>query len=648
MTPLSITHLGFFAVIALYLCAFHNAGQATVIALFLIGITAELLPRALRRIFLPEMLLIVGIIGCWLWLLPREQAEALHAAAGMAISYWLLVPSRLGMLRWVLSLAIVELLLQSRTSAVAMSSLVCVPIGLAALGIDSWLCQALPARASSRLKAQAGASLIRWALVPTALAVVSAIGVGSWVVNETAHHHALQLAAENGTSKRQRPATVIGLEDSLTIGQHESVDRDPRVAARLSWDTGPDPSGTVYLRAMALSGLVLNGSTLAWQPDRAGTLQPAPPATHQPTRWARVLRMPTRDDVVLRPDGGDAVDLDGLVSDHDGNLYRPRLGEALRSYRADFDDGQLVADAATLEQYRVLDPRLDTLPWAEIEDTRWRTVSPERAAVLIRERLHERCHYDLEKLPTPAPGDAGVIRGFLFGRSEAERRGHCQYFATAAVLLLRRAGHTARCVVGFASEEIDDRGVVFRGLHAHAWTELVNAQGRWQRFDPTPSTRNTRIFEGLPAFDQDHRDLTREEAQPQELPAVAIGTDATVAALARRWWPAWLPLVLIALLGLVILQRRRRGTVPVDPRLAELQRRNDDLVRLAVSLGVPVSPATTLSEVATELERRTGVDLHRHLDAHLAARYGNGPVPVPWPMDQLRQGARLRTSVIKK
>lgn len=639
MTPLSTTHLGFMAVIAFYLCAFHGAGEAAVLALFITGVVAELLPRGLRRLFLPELLLIFGIAACWVWLVPRDNTEAIHAAAGMAIAYWLLVPSRLGMLRWVLSLVIVELLLQSRTANVAMSSLVCVPIGLAALGIDSWMCGAISARASARLKAQSGSSLVRWALVPTAVVVMAAISAGAWVVKEAAYHHAA--ANKPDPSTKRHPTVVNGLQESMSIGQHDNVDRDPRVAARLSWETGADPTGTVYLRAMALSELVLDGPTLSWKPDRAKNLEPAPPATHQPTRWARVLRMPSHDDLVLRPDGGDAVDLDGLVVDYDGNHYRPQLGEALRSYRADFDDGQLEADPAKMHRYRDLDPRLEALPWSEIEDGRWRTVSPERAAVLVRERLGERCSYALEKLPTSFEGPGGVLRTFLFSRDESQRRGHCQYFATAAVLLLRRAGHTARCVVGFASDEIDDRGVVFRGLHAHAWIEVVNAQGRWQRFDPTPASYLFQRVDGV-EFPTDGPQTLQDEPQPQELPPVELPAAAMVGTIARRWWPLLFPLGLLLIAAVVLLVRRVTATRKIDPRLAELQRRNDDLVRLAVSLGVAVTPATTLSELAGALERRTGVALEHHLDAHLAARYGHGPLPEPWPIEALRNGARAK------
>lgn len=643
MTPLSTTHLGFLALIALYLCAFHGAAEAPVVTLFLIGVAAELLPRGLRRLFVPELMLILGVAACWFWLVPSNVPDAIHGAAGMAIAYWLLVPSRLGMLRWVLSLVIVELLLQSRNANIALSALVSVPIGLAALGIDSWLCGAITARASARLKTQAGNSLIRWALVPVAVVVMAAISAGSWVVKEAAHHHAATQAAD--PKNPRRPPVVIGLQESMSIGQHDTVDRDPRIAARLSWETGADPTGTVYLRAMALSDLVLEGSSLSWKPDRSNNYLPAPPASHQPTRWARVLRMPSHDDVVLRPDGGDAVDLDGLVIDADKNFFRPQLGEALRSYRADFDDGQLEADPATLARYRTIDPRLEALPWAEIEEARWKTASPERAAALVRERLGERCHYDLEKLPAPADGPGGVLRGFLFGRTEAERRGHCQYFATAAVLLLRRAGHTARCVVGFASDEIDDRGVVFRGLHAHAWVEVVNAQGRWQRVDPTPSSFLKIRVDGL-NFGPENTGALANEPQPEELPPVKAAQENTVNAIARRWWALLLPFAALALLALILLLRRQGGKRQLDPRLAELQRRNDDLVRFAVSLGVSVTPATTLSDLAGELQRRTGVDLASHLDAHLAARYGNGPMPEPWPIDRLRQAVRGKPTAV--
>jgi hypothetical protein len=185
-------------------------------------------------------------------------------------------------------------------------------------------------------------------------------------------------------------------------------------------------------------------------------------------------------------------------------------------------------------------------------------------------------------------------------------------------------------------------------LHAHAWTEIINAQGRWQRFDPTPSAARDRlIVEGVD-FGPDRTGINHDEQQPEELPAVPEPVKTSAAAsLIKNWWPVLLPIGAL-ILFIVIVQLRRAPRIIIDPHLAELQRRNDDLIRLALALGVPVTPSTTLSDLAMELERRTGVNLNHHLDAHLAARYGNGPMPAPWPLDELRQGAKSRAAIAQK
>ncbi len=65
------------------------------------------------------------------------------------------------------------------------------------------------------------------------------------------------------------------------------------------------------------------------------------------------------------------------------------------------------------------------------------------------------------------------------------RRGHCEYFATATVLLLRRLNFPTRYAVGYAVHEPAARGYVVRERDAHAWC-LVWRDGTWQDFDTTP------------------------------------------------------------------------------------------------------------------------------------------------------------------
>jgi hypothetical protein len=66
--------------------------------------------------------------------------------------------------------------------------------------------------------------------------------------------------------------------------------------------------------------------------------------------------------------------------------------------------------------------------------------------------------------------------------------GHCEYFAAATTLLLRKAGIPARYAIGYSVQEQNARktGYIVRSRHAHAWC-LVYVNGRWQDFDTTPS-----------------------------------------------------------------------------------------------------------------------------------------------------------------
>jgi hypothetical protein len=69
------------------------------------------------------------------------------------------------------------------------------------------------------------------------------------------------------------------------------------------------------------------------------------------------------------------------------------------------------------------------------------------------------------------------------------KRGHCEYFATAAALLLRAADVPARYCVGYAVMEKDMKRneFVIRGTHGHAWTRVWDeSKGLWIDFDPTP------------------------------------------------------------------------------------------------------------------------------------------------------------------
>lgn len=68
------------------------------------------------------------------------------------------------------------------------------------------------------------------------------------------------------------------------------------------------------------------------------------------------------------------------------------------------------------------------------------------------------------------------------------KHGHCEYFASASVLLLRQLGIPARYVIGYAVQEYSSMIDMFivRQRHAHAWA-IAFVDGAWQVVDTTPS-----------------------------------------------------------------------------------------------------------------------------------------------------------------
>ena len=69
------------------------------------------------------------------------------------------------------------------------------------------------------------------------------------------------------------------------------------------------------------------------------------------------------------------------------------------------------------------------------------------------------------------------------------RSGHCEYFATATVLLLRRIGIPARYATGYSIHEESGDGYVVRLSDAHAWTLVWDkSQKHWFDFETTPAS----------------------------------------------------------------------------------------------------------------------------------------------------------------
>lgn len=88
-----------------------------------------------------------------------------------------------------------------------------------------------------------------------------------------------------------------------------------------------------------------------------------------------------------------------------------------------------------------------------------------------------------------------TVDEFLFD----SRRGFCEHYAAAFVVLMRAADIPARVVTGYQGGTLNniDNYLVVRQRDAHAWAEIWLAGQGWTRIDPTSAVAPARISQGI-------------------------------------------------------------------------------------------------------------------------------------------------------
>ena len=121
----------------------------------------------------------------------------------------------------------------------------------------------------------------------------------------------------------------------------------------------------------------------------------------------------------------------------------------------------------------------------------------------IEEYLQTQFGYTLEQ----KAGGEQPLSDFLFN----VREGHCEYFATAMVMMLRTQGIAARVVNGFQRGEYNETAEMYvvKQKNAHSWVEVYFPREKaWITFDPTPSVGQnlTATEAGMLGFAQKYLD----------------------------------------------------------------------------------------------------------------------------------------------
>lgn len=149
--------------------------------------------------------------------------------------------------------------------------------------------------------------------------------------------------------------------------------------------------------------------------------------------------------------------------------------------RVSYDEGAEHATVAgDLHVPEALVPMLDRV----IAEHRLAKASPRETLAAIERFFADRFSYSLDLSNPGNQGSSRTISDFLV----RDHKGHCEFFATATTLLLRRAGVPSRYTVGYSAQEYSalERAFVVRHRHAHAWTSAL-VDGKWVTVDTTPA-----------------------------------------------------------------------------------------------------------------------------------------------------------------
>lgn len=327
---------------------------------------------------------------------------------------------------------------------------------------------------------------------------------------------------------------VSGLSLSSRLGDVEQLALSPRVALRV-WSTEPqDLRARVKTR---FDGRVWYAPPGGRTPLAEDGAVPAAPTTGREVS-SRILVEEMSAPVILAParvvrtqlPAGAHVDEAGILAG-----VKPRYYTIVNRREGDLAQEAEAPDPACLEVHATVDPRLRGLAaqlgQGDAEERVRRTAA----------YLGEHCRYSLK---VGAFRSEDPVGEFVFDK----KRGYCEYFASATVVLLRLQGVPARYVLGFGVRESNKEGdqYVVRDSDAHAWAEAYVPGRGWVAVDATPADqydalraplRGGSLMDRLRAW-WAHLVVLWEEARWHHALILAVVVGAVMAAWKRPRRPA--------------------------------------------------------------------------------------------------------------
>ena len=293
-----------------------------------------------------------------------------------------------------------------------------------------------------------------------------------------------------------------GLSNSMTPGSIGKLIESRQIAFRAKFEGEAPGPEQLYWRGPVFGNF--NGRT--WTPLTRRSAEPAPLAieaernslveytvTLEPHQrdWLFALEAPAGLPQTSEFNPRLTSEMELLA----GDLVRERVRYSMRSYMG-FRVGRN-ADPLELQDWLVLPPGFNprTQGFASDLQKRVTTTGDDRDLRLVRAALEHFRRDGFAYTLTPPRLGRNSVDEFLFDT----KRGFCEHYSSAFVVLMRSLGIPARVVTGYQGGELNpiDGFVTVRQSDAHAWSEVWLKGRGWVRVDPTAAVAPVRVDRAL-------------------------------------------------------------------------------------------------------------------------------------------------------
>ncbi|MAT93273.1 MAG: transglutaminase [Halioglobus sp.] len=291
-------------------------------------------------------------------------------------------------------------------------------------------------------------------------------------------------------------AGKTGMSDFMRPGDVARLSQSDEVAFRVRFDGDIPPQSELYWRGLVFSQLKQGTwTTLGYYQVPADQQRPADVAVQgQPLSYS-VIMEPSRQNWLYGLHYAHSSHA-GVMHTADFRLHSPMPLETEFMYSAMSWPG--TPAETELSDWRrktetTLPPKGDMRTRELARSLREDAGSDAAFVDAVLRRFHEQ-EYRYTLQPGTLPERDGMDH-FIF----ESRRGFCEHYAYAFVLMMRAAGVPARVVAGYQGGEINpvNRTVIVHQFDAHAWAEVWLAGQGWTRVDPTAAVAPERIERGL-------------------------------------------------------------------------------------------------------------------------------------------------------